>query len=137
MTPIPSPRSRRKARIEIIPLIDIMFFLLASFMLVSLSMTHVSRVPITVASSATSEAENKVPPVHLAIDKNGVITWDQKVVSATEITDRLKTIPAAKESGVLIGADEAGQNKELFVVIDAIRNAGITKIGFETRKKDK
>jgi biopolymer transport protein ExbD len=126
-----------EARIEIVPLIDIMFFLLASFMLVSLSMTHVSRVPIVVPKSSTSAVENQVPPIHIAIDKHGIITWDQKVVTPTEVTARLKGIPTAVETGVFVGGDEETTNKQTMTLIDAIRSAGINKVGLETRKMDK
>jgi biopolymer transport protein ExbD len=124
-----------EARIEIVPLIDIMFFLLASFMLVSLSMTHVNRVPIKVPKASTAAAENQVPPIHVAIDKNGVITWDQKVVTVSEITERLKTMPSVKDSGVFVGGDEASNFKQIMMVIDAVRSAGIDKVGLEARKE--
>ena len=65
-----------EARIEIIPLIDIMFFLLASFMMVSLSMTQLHRVPVNLPEASTGVADSKTPPFQIAIDPNGVITWD-------------------------------------------------------------
>ena len=79
-----------EARIEIIPLIDIMFFLLAAFMLVSLSMTQLHRVPIALPQASTGVADSKAPPFHLAVDANGVTTWDGKIVTLSEITARLK-----------------------------------------------
>ena len=63
-----------EARIEIIPLIDIMFFLLAAFMLVSLSMTQMKRVPLNLPTATTGVADTKTPPWQIAADANGVIT---------------------------------------------------------------
>ena len=68
-----------EARIEIVPLIDIMFFLLASFMLVSLSMTQLKRVPIELPDSSASLAEKSAPPYHFAIDAPGVITLTESI----------------------------------------------------------
>ena len=79
-----------EARIEIIPLIDIMFFLLAAFMLVSLSMTQLHRVPINLPEASTGIADTKTPPFQITIDASGVTTWDGKIVTLSEITARLK-----------------------------------------------
>ncbi len=53
MTPIPSPRSKKRARIEIIPLIDIIFFLLATFVMVSLSMVKNKAIPVNLPPAST------------------------------------------------------------------------------------
>jgi biopolymer transport protein ExbD len=55
MTIIPSPRGQKRARIEIIPLIDIMFFLLATFVMVSLSMVKNQGIPVRLPSAATGQ----------------------------------------------------------------------------------
>jgi biopolymer transport protein ExbD len=122
-----------EARIEVVPLIDIMFFLLAAFMLVSLSMTQLHRVPIALPEASTGVPESKSPPFQIAIDKNGVTTWDQKVVTLSEITDRLKAESGAKEAGVLIAADEEARHKQVLGVLNAVRAAGLDKVSFESK----
>jgi biopolymer transport protein ExbD len=122
-----------EARIEVIPLIDIMFFLLAAFMLVSLSMTHLQRVPINLAEASTGIPDSKTPPYQIAIDANGVITWDAKIVTLSEITTRLKAVSSPKDSRVLISADEDARHKQVLGVLNAVRDAGLDKVSFETR----
>lgn len=122
-----------EARIEIIPLIDIMFFLLASFMLVSLSMTQMHRVPIALPTASTGIPDSKTPRFQIAIDASGVITWDQKIVTPSEITARLKTEAAAAESSVLIAADESARHKQVLAVLNAVREAGVQKVSFESK----
>jgi biopolymer transport protein ExbD len=122
-----------EARIEVIPLIDIMFFLLAAFMLVSLSMTHLQRVPINLPEASTGIPDNKTPPFQIAIDVNGVTTWDGKIVTPSEITARLKTAASPAESRVLISADEDARHKQVLGVLNAVREAGVEKVSFETR----
>lgn len=121
-----------EARIEIIPLIDIMFFLLAAFMLVSLSMTHMRRVELNLPEASTSVAEVQSPPVKIAIDAQGVMTWDREIVTATEITDRLLGMGLASDSKVMIAADEQSRHLQMMAVLNAIRKAGIENISFET-----
>jgi biopolymer transport protein ExbD len=119
-----------------VPLIDIMFFLLASFMMVSLSMTQIHRVNLKLPASTTAVAENKTPPIHLAIDAHGVITWDTQIVTPSEITQRLLALPATEETRILIGADQDSRHQHVLSVIDAARTAGVEKISFETKHKD-
>lgn len=122
-----------EARIEVIPLIDIMFFLLAAFMLVSLSMTHLQRVPINLPEASTGIPDTKTPPYQIAIDANGVTTWEGKIVTLSEITLRLKTAGVPKESRVLIAADEDARHKQVLGVLNAVRDAGVEKVSFETK----
>ena len=122
-----------EARIEVVPLIDIMFFLLASFMLVSLSMTQIHRVNVKLPKAASAVQDSKPPAIHLAIDANGVITWDQAIVTPTEITDRLKALPPNDDTRVLIAADEDSRHKQVLAVLDAAKAAKVEKVGFETK----
>jgi len=122
-----------EARIEIIPLIDIMFFLLASFMMVSLSMTQLNRVHVNLPEASTGIADSKVPPFQIAIDPNGVITWDGKIITLSEITARLQKEATPTETRVLISADAESRHKIVLGVLDAVRAAGIEKVNFESK----
>jgi biopolymer transport protein ExbD len=123
-----------EARIEIIPLIDIMFFLLAAFMLVSLSMTFMRRVPVDLPQASTSVADQQAPPYQLAIDAHGAITWEGALVTPTEITQRLKAASANTETRVMISADTEARHGQVLGVINAVRDAGVDKISFETKR---
>lgn len=129
----PSDDEGDEARIEIIPLIDIMFFLLAAFMLVSLSMTQLHRVPIALPDASTGIAESKTPPFQIAVDANGVTTWDSQVVTLSEITTRLKAEAKPDETRVLIAADAEARHKQVLGVLNAVRDAGIEKVSFESK----
>ncbi len=122
-----------EARIEIIPLIDIMFFLLASFMLVSLSMTQLHRVPLALPEASTGVADSKTPPFQISIDESGITRWDREIVTLSEITARLKAMAAPDESRVLISADAESRHKQVLGVLNAVRGAGVTKVSFESK----
>lgn len=122
-----------EARIEVVPLIDIMFFLLASFMMVSLSMTQLTRVPVNLPEASTGVADTKAPPFQIAIDPNGVITWDAKVVTLSEITERLRKEAGPDETRVMISADAESRHKNVLDVLNAVRAAGIEKVSFESK----
>ena len=122
-----------EARIEIIPLIDIMFFLLASFIMVSLSMTQLHRVPIDLPPASTGVADAKAPLFQIAIDPYGVITWDAKITTPSEITARLRKEATPTETRVLISADAESRHKDVLSVLNSVRAAGIEKVSFESK----
>lgn len=123
-----------EARIEVIPLIDIMFFLLAAFMLVSLSMTHLKRVPIQVPEASTGITETESPPVQISIDASGAIRWESILLTPSEVTARLKTLPSPSAVHVMISADEEARHKHVIGVLNAVRAAGVSHVNFETRE---
>ena len=66
-----SPGGRKKARIEIIPLIDVMFFLLASFMMVSLSLQNMQTKRMDLAEAVTAKGDFKPDIFNIGVDKAG------------------------------------------------------------------
>lgn len=125
-----------EARIEVVPLIDIMFFLLAAFMLVSLSMTQLHRVPIALPEASTGIADSQTPPFQIAIDASGVTTWDGEIVTLSEITARLQTETVTEDTRVLIAADEEARHKQVLGVLNAVREAGVEKVSFESKSTE-
>ncbi len=123
-----------EARIEIIPLIDIMFFLLASFMLVSLSMAHVSHIPLTVPESSTATSD-ETTAITIAIDAQGIVYLDETVTTLTELGNYLSNSANTTEQ-VIIAADEETRHRDLVRVLDVARAAGVTDIGIETREQN-
>lgn len=122
-----------EARIEIVPLIDIMFFLLASFMLVSLSMTQLSRVPIDLPDAQAALSEKSAPPYHFAMNQQGVITLKDEILTPTEVTERLAVLENRDELTVLIAADAEAKHQQVMRLLDAVRAAGIEKVSFESK----
>ena len=123
-----------EARIEIIPLIDIMFFLFASFMLVSLSMAHVSHIPLNIPDSTTASSE-EITAITIAIDSEGIVYLDETVTTLTALGEYLGN-PANAAEQVIIAADEETRHRDLVSVLDVARAAGVTDIGIETREQN-
>lgn len=132
---IPSPRAHRRARIEIIPLIDIIFFLLATFVMVSLSMVRNQGISLNlpVASTATAQDQDRRWVVSVAAD--GVLYLDKQRATLPELRKRFtglaKTSPDTK---VYLQGDEKADFGVVLSVLDTARETGLTKVVIQTKK---
>ena len=128
-----APIPHRKARIEIIPLIDIMFFLLASFMLVSMSMIKLAGVKMTLPQAASAEPEKKPDFIPISVSPVGDIFWDkdQKPIAKEEITPKVMALfQANPDLRIYINADTDARHGMVIEVLDKVRQAGVTKVSF-------
>ena len=133
---VASPIPHKKARIEIIPLIDIMFFLLASFMMVSLSQTTMKGMKVTLPTGASGKTQSKKDYVSLSVDKDGYTYFDKEKIALEEVLPRLRKVyltnPDAK---IFIRGDRDALHGNVTRVLDQIRSSGFTKISFEIKSQ--
>lgn len=123
-----------EARIEIIPLIDIMFFLLASFMLVSLSMVNLKSVKVNLPTATTATLEMKNDFISLSVDRGGTVFFDKQPVAPNELAQRLRAWHQTNENvRVFISGDKDARHGDVIRVLDIVRSAGIEKVAFEIR----
>src|ERR1700733_8713221 len=80
-----SPVKRRHSRIEIIPLIDIMFFLLASFMMVSLQMDRTQNIKVNLPSATQARADYKHDMINIAVDESGGVWLEKKPIALRDL----------------------------------------------------
>lgn len=132
---IPSPRSQRRARIEIVPLIDIIFFLLATFVMVSLSMVKNHGINVALPTASTSTAQALPDFTTLSITKDGSLFLDKMAVTPNELPMKLQELKTQKQGDphVLINGDETAQLGHAIRVLDECRRQGISKVTFQTR----
>jgi biopolymer transport protein ExbD len=132
------PPEDAEARIEIVPLIDIMFFLLASFMLVSLSMVNMKsmRVNLPTATSAGTDVTRK-DFVDVSVDKAGGVFLDKRPVGGNELVAALAGLAKANPNlRVFISGDRDARHGDMIRVLDLVRRAGIDRVAFEIRTGD-
>src|SRR5882757_6944779 len=126
----------KKARIEIIPLIDVIFFLLATFVLFTLSLNRSNGVAgVIVPQSTTGETRDPAGTVTLSVTSEGAIGWDKDQITADEFISRLRAWKLANPDGrILINGDENAYFSQVFgYLIDEVRKAGFSKVLIETR----
>ena len=131
---VTSPITKHHARIEIIPLIDIMFFLLASFMMVSLSQVTLKGMKVNLPTGASGQVQNKKDYLSLSVDKDGYYYFDKQKIALEEILPKLqqvyKTNPEAK---IFIRGDAEAVHGNVTRMLDQIRSSGFMKLSFEIK----
>jgi biopolymer transport protein ExbD len=131
---VASPVPKKRARIEIIPLIDIMFFLLASFMMVSLSQTHMKGIRVNLPAAVAPPPTQVKDYVAIKVREGNVVTFDNQVVNDDQVLPRLYQLHGANpEIKVSISADLMAMHGDVIAVLDKVRSAGITKVGYQIR----
>jgi len=133
---VSSPIPHKKARIEIIPLIDIMFFLLASFMMVSLSQVHMKGIKVNLPRGSSGETQSKREYVSVSVDKDGHFFFDKDEVSEQELQARLlKVHQSSPEAKVFVRGDRDSAHLNVTRLLDYLRSAGYYKISFEIKSE--
>jgi biopolymer transport protein ExbD len=128
---------RKRARIEIIPLIDIMFFLLASFMLVSMNLASAKSVKVDLPIAQTGDPENKPNTISISIDSTGGVFLDKSPVGRNELQAELRRRRALQpDLRVVISGDTDVRHGVIVSVLDRVRAAGIQSVAFSTRLDD-
>ncbi|MBX3744489.1 MAG: biopolymer transporter ExbD [Verrucomicrobiae bacterium] len=126
-----------EARIEIIPLIDIMFFLLAAFMLVSLGMVNLKSVQVNLptASAATATPDLRGDFLNVSVDRSGALFLDRTPVGPHELVLHLQSWRLTNDHArVFISGDQDARHGDVIRVLDWVRSAGIDRVAFEIRE---
>ncbi len=122
-------RPGKKARIEIIPMIDTMFFLLVFFMLATLTMTNQFSLPVNLPHAAGNQ-DKPQQVITLTITQEGKLYYDKEQIAApADAALRLRQASAGgQQTAVIINADRSVEHGRVVELMDAIRQSGISRI---------
>ncbi len=120
-----------KPRIEIIPMIDIMMFLLVFFMLVMLRMIQGTGLKLELPPSSTAGRLDSVT-VTVAVEKDGELHLDRNDISELQLVARLKEMEATKQVNVTIAGDKGVDYERIVKTMDLVRSAGISSVALAT-----
>ena len=130
---VPSPIQKRRSRIVIIPLIDIMFFLLASFMMVSLEMSRSANIKVNLPPAAQSKQDYRPDMVNIAVDKSGTVWLEKKEISPADLGLVLSNRFSANPNlPVYISGDRDTLHGDMVKVYEIVRAEGIQNVAFMT-----
>ena len=131
---LPRSYAKRRARIEIVPLIDIIFFLLATFVMVSLSMIKNEGIPVNLPTASTAVPQAHQDSLTVAVTENGELFLDKVKITVENLKTQLALWKAKeKDPKIFIHGDANVPFKFMMQVMDAVRSVGIVKVAMQTR----
>lgn len=126
----------KRPKIMIIPMIDIIFFLLVFFMMSMLTMVSQKSIDLNLPKATTAQMETTTN-LPIAIDAEGSIFVEKQKIEKEDFRARIKI---AKERNpnltVIVRADESSKHKNFVFVIDELKAVGIEKIGIAVNPSD-
>jgi biopolymer transport protein ExbD len=136
-----SPIAARRARLEIIPLIDIMFFLLASFMMVSITMIRAQTMQMDLPTPTAAQAGQKPQMIRIEVDDVGdafvVEGGDRVRVTLPQLQERLRSLKGANPAiPAYIQGHPRSTHGQVLSIVDVCRLAGIEKVSFDLSPRE-
>jgi biopolymer transport protein ExbD len=131
---IRSPIARKRTRLEIIPLIDIMFFLLASFMMVSLQMQKVRTIKASLPTATQITSARKPDILKLKVDPYGQVSLDNQTLSFPELGKVLnERLRADTNLPVYLSGSRNSTHGQMIYALDFIKRAGVQRVAFAVK----
>jgi biopolymer transport protein ExbD len=129
-------RPRKQARIEIVPMIDIIFFLLATFVLFTLSLNRIESIPVDLPSANPNPSAAKEEPTTIQVSGDGAVYWNKELIDMSDLPALLANYrKEVDDPKILIAGDEKARFGATVAVLDHVRKAGIEKFSVETRTR--
>jgi biopolymer transport protein ExbD len=121
-----------RPRVEVIPMIDIMMFLLVFFVVISLKMIAGTGIDMELPGSATTQ-ELKTSTITVGVTKAGTTVVEGKTLAPDALKERLLTLKKAQPVEVVLAGDKDVSLQTLIRVMDTVRAAGISTVGIAAK----
>lgn len=125
--------TEKKARIEIIPMIDIMLFLLVFFAMLMLKMIPTTGQVTKLPTSSTAEAL-PTPKLLVELKQDGSIWVEQQQITLPQLTEKLKQM--GEKTAVTISGDKEADLQVVMKVLDAIKLSGVTQVAIAAKTQN-
>ena len=126
-------KRRKRPEMNLVPLIDVLVMLIF-FAFVTMQFKSAATLNITLPKMETAGKNEFKGKVTIAIDKDGVVSFNEKIVTDEQLLALLREVHNVdKDIPVLIRADETTQLKKLAFVMDACRKTGLNKFSLQSR----
>ena len=128
--------SPKKARIEIIPMIDTIFFLLVFFMISTLSMARFTGVQVNLPKAA-SGTQPPTETIVISLTKEGQLFFNKNTVSEESLHQLLRAeLVKSPELLVVVNADDGVQHGKVVEIMDQARQTGATKLSIAVKPRE-
>jgi len=105
-------------------MIDVMFFLLATFMLASLSLQNLHSLPVNLPQGKAKPIQAR-SPITLTVTKDGAILLDSTPVTLDSLSGTLKSMLRSPNDHIIVAADSKASHGIVAQAMIRARNAGV------------
>jgi len=127
-------RALEEPEIIVIPMIDVMMFLLFFFMVASLAMAVQNAIPVSLPKAATGKDDTS-QNITITLKPDNTIFLNTAKITLDQIQPRLEALGVTGKNAVTINADERVLHGSVIAVMDEARKAGVNTFGFATNRK--
>jgi biopolymer transport protein ExbD len=128
-------RARKSVRIEIIPMIDVMMFLLVFFVLISINVLPALGLKVALPHSASPTRIEEPKRITVTISQDGAIFLDGEATTLERLPDQLRALNDKSKIAVIIAGDERTMLQPLVDLIDALKRGGVPAASIVTKPK--
>ena len=126
---------KKTARIEIIPMIDVMMFLLVFFVLISTNVIPSTGLSTLLPQSAQASKSTIKKSTIVTITKTGQLQLNGETITLEQLGQKIGAIADVKEMGVTIKSDAESLMQNVIDVMDVLKQAGVAKVSIATKSK--
>lgn len=126
---------QERPRIELIPMLDVMFFLMVVFIFLSISLIKLEGVPLDLPKASASRMDPKGKIIHISVMKDGSLFLQKKKVDLPQLEMALKSLPGNQSghSQIVISGDRSSRLQRLIDVMNLCNRLGFDNLSIQTR----
>lgn len=129
-------REKNQPPVMIIPMIDIMLFLLVFFMLSTIYMVQTNTLPVSLPQSSTAKQEMRPNVVPITILASGDVLFDQDSVPNQQLVEKIhKALAEDKNSIFVLRGDKSARYESVVAVLDLLKKSGAVRVSIATEMK--
>ncbi|HWR38739.1 MAG TPA: biopolymer transporter ExbD [Patescibacteria group bacterium] len=128
-------RLERKPQLMIIPMIDIIFFLLVFFIMSTLYMVDQKTIPVNLPQAAAAQADQE-KRIAVTVTADGKVLFDQEPIAPDLIRKRIQTeLSRQQDAAFILRADKQAEYGRVVAVLDELKGAGVRRVAVATEGK--
>ena len=129
-------REKTQPLVMIIPMIDIMLFLLVFFMLSTIYMVQTNTLPVSLPQSSSAAMETRPNVVPITVLENGDVLFDKDSVPNQELDEKIRTALAQDKNAIFVlRGDKSTRYENVVAVLDVLKKSGAKRVSIATELK--
>ncbi|WP_110955772.1 ExbD/TolR family protein [Anaerosinus massiliensis] len=129
-------RIATQPKVMIIPMIDIMLFLLVFFMVSTVYMVNLNVLPVNLPTAAAAERETKPNLISITVTEEGIVLYDKEQVPTNNLAGRIQeSLTADTETVFVLRGDRKTSYEDIAEVLDVLKQSGARHVSIATERK--